>query len=305
MDIFCQKCQTKVGQVADEKIPAGRRASVTCPRCGEKIVLSRPAPQATPGISAGDAKPAGPSQPPPGIEIPGRMSGPGAGPGPGTAAMISTDSGPDYDFRIGAVLKEAWQRTSGVKGPLWGAALMIILVVVAGGIVAGMLSGLMGGGESFAIAAALQFTLTIAMYPFLAGVMMIGIRRSVDLPVNWKLVFGYFSYLLPIVISTVLVTVLTCLGFLLIIPGIYLSLAYIMVIPLIVDKDMGPWQAMETSRKAISKHWFKVFGLYFAMLVIYFIGMIPLGIGLIWTMPMFVMVTGILYRETFGVSEQA
>ncbi len=163
-----------------------------------------------------------------------------------------------------------------------------------------------GYSSGLALGAALQVTLTIAIYPFMAGIMMIGIRRSVELPVSWKLAFGYFSYLLPIVVASILVGIFTTLGFLLlVIPGIYLSLAYILTIPLIVDKGMGPWAAMEASRRAISKHWFKVFGLYFVMGLIYMVSMIPLGLGLIWTMPMFIMVGGILYREIFGVTETA
>jgi len=295
MEIFCQNCRKRVGQIADEKIPAGRRASVKCPQCGEKIILTRPAPEA-----------AGQNQPPPGIEIPGRAKGAKSGSKAGRGAA-PTAAIPDYDFTIGAVLKEAWQKTSGVKGPLWGALLMILLVIMGLGVVIGLLGRQFGSvGSSAALAAALQITLTVAMYPLMAGIMMIGIRRAVDLPVNWKLAFGYFSYLLPIVISVILTMIMTSLGFmLLIIPGIYLSLAYLLTIPLIVDKGLGPWQAMEASRKAISKHWFKVFGLYLVMFLIYLVSMIPLGLGLIWTMPMFVMAGSILYREIFGVSEKA
>jgi hypothetical protein len=62
---------------------------------------------------------------------------------------------------------------------------------------------------------------------------------------------------------------------------------------------------MEASRKAIHRHWFKVFGLYVLMSFICVLSSIPLGLGLIWTFPMFIMVGGILYREIFGVSQKA
>ena len=61
-----------------------------------------------------------------------------------------------------------------------------------------------------------------------------------------------------------------------------------LAIPLIVERGLSPWQAMEASRKAITQHWFKVFGLF-------------LLLGLIWTIPLFVMVMGVLYRTIFGV----
>jgi len=38
MDIQCNECQSKF-KIADEKIPEGKSASVTCPRCKNKIVI--------------------------------------------------------------------------------------------------------------------------------------------------------------------------------------------------------------------------------------------------------------------------
>ena len=73
---------------------------------------------------------------------------------------------------------------------------------------------------------------------------------------------------------------------LLLIPGIYLSIAYRLAIPLVVERGLSPWQALEASRKAISQHWFKVFGLFFVLMLIMLLSMIPLGIGLIWTLPL-------------------
>lgn len=284
MEIFCQHCQKRVGQVADEKIPVGQKASVKCPVCGEKIILIREAvvePEIT--FEAEEAAPAPP--PPSGIAIPGEKGG------------------GDGDFTIGEILKEAWQKTSGVKGPFWGAAFMVLLVMIGLGVLSTMLGV---NGDKVALGVALQITLTVALYPVMAGMMMIGIRHSVALPVNWKVAFSYFSYLLPLVISSVLVTVLTFIGFLLLLlPGLYLSVAYLLVMPLIVDKGMTPWQAMEASRQAIHQHWFKVFGLYIVMMLICLVSLIPLGLGMIWTLPMFMMVGAILYRELFGVSEKA
>jgi predicted Zn finger-like uncharacterized protein len=38
MEIICDSCQTKL-KIPDEKIPADRSASVSCPKCKEKIVI--------------------------------------------------------------------------------------------------------------------------------------------------------------------------------------------------------------------------------------------------------------------------
>jgi uncharacterized membrane protein len=93
------------------------------------------------------------------------------------------------------------------------------------------------------------------------------------------------------------------LGFLLlIVPGLYLSVAYCLALPLVVDKKLSPWQALEASRKAVSRRWFSVLGLFLAIGFLCFLGAIPLFIGLIWIVPMSLIVMGILYRNIFGVS---
>ena len=92
------------------------------------------------------------------------------------------------------------------------------------------------------------------------------------------------------------------IGFvLLIIPGIYLMIAYFMAMPLVVEKGLSPWQALEVSRKTITHRWFSVFFFSIVMTLILIISMIPLGIGVIWTAPMMMIAYGIMYRNMFGV----
>ena len=44
----------------------------------------------------------------------------------------------------------------------------------------------------------------------------------------------------------------------LILPMIYLSTCWAYTIPLAVDRRMRFWDAMQTSRKVVNKHWFMV-----------------------------------------------
>lgn len=321
MKIFCDNCRQTVGQVPDEKVPVGKKISVKCPKCSQKIVFSR---------SAQDVAPP-PPPPEPQVDkpaadfedtvimtndspLPGDQTNqPGTG-GFGKFANEAQDASPSVpmsrssasrDFTVMEVIKESWEKTKGVKGSLWAAFLLIAAGLGIFSFALGFLMSMVGlDPGSLAISGAIQMTITVAMYPFLAGVMMIGVHRSVNLPVSFKMAFGYFSYMVPILIAAFLVSVLTSLGFiLLVIPGIYLSVAYMLVIPLIIDKGMGPWEAMEASRKAITPQWFKIFFIYFLLAVIYMISAIPLGVGLIWTLPMFIVAGGIIYRNLFGISE--
>jgi uncharacterized membrane protein len=232
--------------------------------------------------------------------------------GPAGGTLEGGISG-DYDFEIMEVIKEAWQRQSGMKGAVWLGLLLSYLVVFGVSIALGIVSaGLVGfGGQGAEPSAAIiltqvvfQLAIMAIMYPMYAGLFMIGIYRSVDMPVGGTMVFGYFGAMLSILLAMLLVTIFSVIGFLLlVIPGIYLSIAYSMTMPLIAEKKLGFWSAMEASRKAVTKHWLKYFLTFLLMGLILGVSMLALFIGLIWTVPMMIAVFGILYRITFGVEE--
>lgn len=212
-----------------------------------------------------------------------------------------------YDFRIGDLLNESWQRVKGTKGIVIGGFLVFYVVMMAASFALGGVFGLLGlaGGDSIL---SVITELVVGMvasalaYPFMAGLNMIGIRRAADQPISFNEVFAHFGRTVPILITALLSTLLVYIGFLLlIIPGLYLAIAYMLAIPLVVERGLSPWEAMEASRKAITQHWFKVFGLFLLLALIGVLSMIPLGIGLVWTLPLFVIAIGVLYRTIFGV----
>ncbi len=211
-----------------------------------------------------------------------------------------------YDFKIFDIFREAWSRTYGFKWPVIVATLLIFiaLTVVSFGII--LILELFNQTHPALVSIltdAFTFVLSIICYPLFAGILMMGLYRSVDADINYKMAFSFFSYSFPIIIATFCTTILIMLGLvLLVIPGIYLTVAYVFTLPLIIEKNMDFWQAMETSRKAVHQHWFKVFFTYTLMLIIYVISAIPFGIGLIWSIPLFVALHGILYRIIFGIT---
>jgi uncharacterized membrane protein len=213
-----------------------------------------------------------------------------------------------YDFNIGDLIGEAWQRVKGTKGIVLGGFIIFYVAIFAISAVLGFILGAIGlmGEDNLAGIILAQLIITVISsaltYPFLAGLNMVGIRRAADQPISFNEIFSHFGRLVPLLITGVLMMVLVYVGMLLlIIPGLYLSVAYMLAIPLVVERGLSPWQALETSRKAITQHWFKVFGLFLLLGLILGLSMIPLGIGLIWTLPLFIISMGVLYRTIFGV----
>jgi uncharacterized membrane protein len=95
---------------------------------------------------------------------------------------------------------------------------------------------------------------------------------------------------------------LLLVGTVLLIPAIYLGTAYSFAIPLIADKLVPPWLAMETSRKLISKQWFPFFGFTFVLGLINFAAiLITCGLGMLLTGPLTVCAIAAAYESIVGV----
>lgn len=209
------------------------------------------------------------------------------------------------NFSAGPLIKESWAMTNGVKGSLWTGIVVMFLVVFSLGAGAVYMLSHWGGRAGIIVAVWLnllsQLFSTILSITFLSGLINIGIKRVGSQSFSWTLVFSGFSRLGSILIAGFLMLLLITSGFLLLVlPGIYLAVGYSLTLPLIMDKGVGPWEAMEMSRQAIHDKWWQVFGAYLVMSLLYFLSMIPFGIGMIWTVPMFFMLTAVLYQVLFG-----
>ncbi|MFN2354407.1 MAG: hypothetical protein ABR512_07775 [Desulfopila sp.] len=212
-------------------------------------------------------------------------------------------------FTVLTLLNDAWRYSKGVKSSLWGALIVMHLVlIVLGGAVALLAPPLFSGSVPLAAVAAegaLQVLLSFLSFLFTAGILMIAVNKIGQRYFNWKMVFVGFRRLGVLLQLFVLQSIMLVVGFVLfILPGIYLSVAYILAIPLIFLRGLGPWQALEISRQAVHKRWWTVFFAIIAMSVLMGISAIPAGLGLIWTVPMFVVMVGVLYYHFFGMVEE-
>lgn len=106
---------------------------------------------------------------------------------------------------------------------------------------------------------------------------------------------------IPLLIMFILMGVLIVGGLvLLILPGIYLAIAYSFAPYLIIEKGMGVWESLETSRKAITQYWWRYFCLMLVSALLIIAGIIPLFIGLIWVLPIVTIAAGEVFVETFS-----
>ncbi len=203
------------------------------------------------------------------------------------------------DWRISTVLSTALQKQVGFKGTYLVALIIYTAVSIAAGFVS---ETLFGPSEDFTWAGFWgELVMTLAILPLGIGLGLMGIRRAAqrDVPIN-TLVEPY-NKSLQLMAMFVIMMLLILAGFaLFILPGVYLSIAYAFAPYLITEKDMGVWESLETSRKAITAFWWRYFGLMLVGLVMIIAGAIPLAIGLLWALPILAIATGEVFADTFG-----
>jgi Protein of unknown function (DUF975) len=94
------------------------------------------------------------------------------------------------------------------------------------------------------------------------------------------------------------------LGFLILIPIYYFSVAYLLAPLLVVDRRFGAWQSMEISRKVINKQWWMWFGFWLLQGLIVLAGILACCIGVIFAMPVVACSMAAAYEQVIGLLQR-
>ena len=172
----------------------------------------------------------------------------------------------DVEIDIGSAIKRGWELVMANVGVLVVATVLTWAINVGLGFIP-----VIRWGGGVIIGSVLH-----------AGLMLMFIRRIRGERVELGDLFAGFNMALPLIIAGLLMSALTLVGFLLcILPGIYLAVAYVFVLPLIIDKKLDFWPAMEVSRQVVHKHWWAMF--LFAIVLVPLIH--PRGRAALWRGP--------------------
>ncbi len=204
--------------------------------------------------------------------------------------------GDDYDLDIGDCISRGWQLVKNNFWPVVGVntLVMIVLIVI---------------NQFFGLFTRSAMNSMIVMHQISAGAIAVVFLVSViSAPIYSVLSAGLFKYYLNLIrgenagvgeafsgfgpsIGQLLLLglvqfFLVMIGyFLCLIPGIYLAIAWYFAVPLVIDKRLGFWEALELSRKMVSKHWFLVFAFLLVCGLVAAAGIIGCFIGILVTMP--------------------
>jgi hypothetical protein len=200
---------------------------------------------------------------------------PGPAPSAAPAVQEADFLARDYEVSIGSCLSRSWDLLMKNFWLLLGATLVLGLIEGTVGFLAGVCAG--GGyflflklirgeraefGDAFA-----GFSLAFLQL-FLAG-LVVGLLASVGL--------------------------VCC-----ILPGIYLIVAWTFAVPLVIDKKMEFWPAMELSRKMVHKHWWVLFGLHLVNFLVILLGFCLCCVGAFVAQPLILGALAYAYEDIFG-----
>jgi hypothetical protein len=133
----------------------------------------------------------------------------------------------------------------------------------------------------------------IFLTPLLGGALFAGFYYYILLKVRGQpttigdLFAGFTRAFVSVVVAGLLISILITVGiFCLVLPGIYLFIAYTFTQILIVDRRLGFWDAMETSRKVVTRNWWRVLGLILLGIPFMLVGIAALVIGIFVALPL-------------------
>jgi hypothetical protein len=220
-------------------------------------------------------------------------SGPGVPPVVGAVdpeALAAEILARDYTIDIGRCIGRGWEL---VKKDFWlliGASFVGGLVAAGGGIpYLGPIIGLVIGG------------------PMMGGLYALYLKKIRGQPATFGDAFiGFSTAFVPLMLTHLVSGLLTIVGCLLcILPGIYLGVSWAFAIPLVMDKKIEFWPAMELSRKVISKHWWLMFGFLIVCGLVTLAGVLACCVGVFVAVAIIEAALMYAYEDIFGTHRTA
>jgi hypothetical protein len=192
-----------------------------------------------------------------------------------------------YDLRIGHCIGRGWHL---VTSRFWLTVGTTFIVVVLS----------LGVGSIPFLGAFASFALAYVLFGGLDWFFLKVIRGQ---PADVGDAFsGFTRAFVPLLLFSIVGQLLTSVGFLFcILPGIYLTIAWLMLTTLIIlDKNLEFWPAMELSRRVVSRHWWQFFGLFLLCMIINFLGALACCVGFFITLPVTTAAIVYAYEDVFN-----
>jgi len=217
----------------------------------------------------------------------------------------------DYSLDIGGCITRSWELVKSHFWPVIGITFLVMVVIIGINQLLGLLTrpaiNDMIYHQRFSVGAILVLCgvsiLSTPIYTILmAGIYSYYLKLIRGESVGFGAAFSGFGPAIgQLVILGLVTSVLSLLAFCFcVLPGIYLSIAWAFAIPLVIDRGMNFWDALELSRKVVSKHWFLVFAFLLVIGLVTACGIIGCCVGIFVTIPIGWVALMYAYEDIFG-----
>jgi len=186
---------------------------------------------------------------------------------------------------LGGYVKTGWDLFKQYPGGFVGFCLLYLLIQAA-------LNSIpyVGAVAAFAVST-----------PLLMGNFIVSAKLLHGQTPEFRDFFAGFQYFLPLLLLSLVAGLFIGIGtILLIIPGLYLLVAYMFASYLVVDRGLDFWPAMELSRRTVNPRWFGYFAFALLVVLLNLAGAIALGVGLLVTIPVSFCAVTAAYADLFG-----
>ncbi|MGM0482063.1 MAG: hypothetical protein ACQEQZ_09040 [Pseudomonadota bacterium] len=147
--------------------------------------------------------------------------------------------------------------------------------------------------------------------PFWGGLLLMGIRHSVDIPSKATDIFNGFSKAGPLIATLVATSLLTQVSILLltelhwlfgVLVQIYLTVAFAFALPLVIERDISPLNAIFYSLRIVNYKLPSYVILLFAISGLLIISALLFFVPLVYVVPLIFNLCGVVYKDVVGVS---
>lgn len=220
-----------------------------------------------------------------------------------------------YQLKISDVFKEAWSHTIKHFLSFSPAIVMLIVIQLAIFFIAlklqigdlSIITDVFDGNAEFpeglgqAIFIA-NFSYEVVSAPIYAGISLMAMSHAAGLATRTRHITKGLQFTVPVIIATLCGLLLQLVSSqLLPILSMYISLAFSNSVLLICEKHVSPLQALWLSLRAVNKKLLQIAVIYALLMMMFVAAVLFYGIGLIFVLPFFFHVKGIIYRNMFGI----
>lgn len=201
----------------------------------------------------------------------------------------------EYSVKIEEYFSRGWEIFKQYPGGFIGFLILTFMISIFASILPapfGNSKGEAGGIVNFVLSPILS-----------AGYYIVALQIAKNRPKNFSDFFRGFNQFLQLFLVYIVGTILTIIGFtLLIIPGIYLGVAYGFSNLFVIEKKLSFWSALEASRKLITRKWFSFLGLFVVIFLMNLAGLLLFGIGLLVTIPLTYCIIVAAFEDIVGLN---